>query len=35
MEEANVWAAELGRRTGREASPVSTEDDGRPAFKPG
>ena len=34
-EGANLWAAELGRRTGREASPVSTEGDGRPTFKPG
>lgn len=31
----NAWAVELGRRSGRPAPPVSTEGDGRPAFKPG
>lgn len=31
----NQWARELGRRTGRDGGPVSTEGDGRPAFKPG
>ena len=31
----NAWARRLGERTGRDTSPVSTEDDGRPAFKPG
>lgn len=31
----NGWARELGRRTGRDGSPVSTEADGRPVFKPG
>ena len=31
----NAWAEDLGARTGRDASPVSTEGDGRPVFKPG
>lgn len=31
----NAWARELGERTGRDTAPVSTEDDGRPAFRPG
>ncbi len=31
----NQWAYELGVRTGRDPSPVSTQDDGRPVFKPG
>lgn len=31
----NAWAEELGRRTGRDGSPVSAEGDGRPVFKPG
>lgn len=31
----NQWAADLGARTGRDGSPVSTEGDGRPVFKPG
>lgn len=31
----NEWAADLGARTGRDGSPVSTEGDGRPIFKPG
>lgn len=31
----NRWAADLGALTGRPAPPVSTEGDGRPAFKPG
>ena len=31
----NQWAAELGARTGRDGSPVTTEGDGRPLFKPG
>ena len=31
----NEWARALGQRTGRDTKPVSTEDDGRPAFKPG
>lgn len=31
----NGWAADLGARTGRDASPVTTEGDGRPVFKPG
>lgn len=31
----NQWAADLGARTGRGTSPVSTEGDGRPVFKPG
>lgn len=31
----NGWAADLGARTGRDGSPVSTEGDGRPSFKPG
>lgn len=31
----NGWASELGARTGRDTSPVSTEDDGRPSFRPG
>ena len=31
----NGWAKDLGARTGRDTSPVSTEDDGRPVFKPG
>jgi thiol-disulfide isomerase/thioredoxin len=31
----NAWAGELGRRTGRDGSPVSVESDGRPVFKPG
>ncbi|MGH9282943.1 MAG: TlpA family protein disulfide reductase [Acidimicrobiales bacterium] len=31
----NDWARELGGRTGRDTSPVSTEADGRPVFKPG
>ncbi len=34
-EQANDWARRLGERTGRDPSPVSREDDGRPAFKPG
>ena len=34
-DQANAWAAELGRRTGRDATPVSTDGDGLPAFKPG
>lgn len=34
-EDMNGWAADLGARTGRDASPVSTEGDGRPVFKPG
>ena len=31
----NAWAVLLGERTGRDTSPVSTEGDGRPVFKPG
>ena len=31
----NALARELGERTGRRTDPVSTEGDGRPAFKPG
>lgn len=31
----NEWARVLGERTGRDTSPVSTEADGRPVFKPG
>lgn len=31
----NDWARRLGQRLGRDTSAVSTEDDGRPAFKPG
>ncbi len=31
----NSLAAHLGDRTGRDTSPVSTEGDGRPVFKPG
>lgn len=31
----NAWAADLGARTGRDPSPVSTEADGLPVFKPG
>ena len=31
----NAWARALAERTGRDASPVSTEGDGRPVFKPG
>jgi len=31
----NQWAHDLGERTGRTTDPVSTEADGRPAFKPG
>ena len=31
----NQLAGELGARTGRDTSPVSTEGDGRPVFKPG
>jgi peroxiredoxin len=31
----NGWATDLAGRTGRDASPVSTESDGRPAFRPG
>lgn len=34
-ERVNRWAKELGERTGRETSPVSTPADGRPPFKPG
>jgi thiol-disulfide isomerase/thioredoxin len=34
-EAVNDWARRLGEMTGRETSPVSTEGDGRPAFKPG
>lgn len=34
-ERYNEWARDLGERTGRTTEPVSTEDDGRPAFKPG
>ncbi len=32
---ANAWARYLGERTGRDTSPVSTEGDGLPVFKPG
>ncbi len=32
---ANAWARQLGERTGRDTSPVSTEGDGLPSFKPG
>lgn len=32
---ANAWARQLGERTGRDTSPVSTEGDGLPLFKPG
>lgn len=31
----NGWAEDLGARSGRDTSPVSTEGDGRPVFKPG
>ncbi|HEX2700444.1 MAG TPA: TlpA disulfide reductase family protein [Acidimicrobiales bacterium] len=31
----NGWARDLGGRSGRDTSPVSTTGDGRPAFKPG
>lgn len=31
----NGWATVLGNHTGRDTSPVSTEGDGRPVFKPG
>ncbi len=31
----NGLAADLGDRTGRDTSPVTTEGDGRPVFKPG
>lgn len=31
----NEWAEDLGRRTGRDTSPVSTDGDGRPVFRPG
>jgi peroxiredoxin len=31
----NGWAKDLGTRSGRDTGPVSTEDDGRPVFKPG
>lgn len=31
----NRWAADLGARTGRDTSPVTTDGDGRPVFKPG
>lgn len=31
----NAWAKDLGERTGRDTSPVTTEGDGRPVFKPG
>ena len=34
-ERMNGWAADLGARTGRDASPVSVDGDGRPVFKPG
>ncbi|MDP9389076.1 MAG: TlpA family protein disulfide reductase [Actinomycetota bacterium] len=34
-ERVNQWARELAERAGREPAPVSTEDDGRPVFKPG
>ncbi len=34
-ERANAWARQLGEHTGRDASPVSREGDGLPAFKPG
>jgi peroxiredoxin len=34
-ERVNDWARDLGQRTGRDTSPVSTEDDGRPPFRPG
>ncbi|MDQ3573888.1 MAG: TlpA family protein disulfide reductase [Actinomycetota bacterium] len=34
-DQVNAWARRLGERTGRDTSPVSTEGDGRPAFKPG
>ena len=34
-ERMNGWARDLGSRTGRDTTPVSTEDDGRPVFKPG
>ncbi len=32
---ANAWARQLGERTGRDTSPVSSEGDGLPLFKPG
>ena len=32
---ANAWARQLGERTGRDTSPVSTDGDGLPSFKPG
>ena len=31
----NAWARDLAARSGREAVPVSTDGDGRPAFRPG
>lgn len=31
----NAWARDLAARSGRQAGPVSTEGDGRPAFRPG
>lgn len=31
----NGWATDLGTRTARETTPVTTEADGRPVFKPG
>ncbi|MGH9152316.1 MAG: TlpA family protein disulfide reductase [Acidimicrobiales bacterium] len=31
----NRWASDLGALTGRPAPPVTTEGDGRPAYKPG
>lgn len=31
----NAWARDLGARTGRDASPVTVEGDGRPLYKPG
>ncbi len=34
-DEVNDWARRLGEHTGRDTSPVSTEGDGLPAFKPG
>lgn len=32
---ANAWAHQLGELAGRDTSPVSTEGDGLPLFKPG
>ena len=34
-DQVNAWAGQLAERTGRDASPVSVDGDGRPAFKPG